>query len=271
MNQKKAKIIAPSSNKGGVLKTSLSVNLGGVLATYSKKTLIIDIDNQGNVATSFGIDPDYIEFTTYDLLTKNSKLKNPFDCIQSITDKLDIIVANDDMAFVEMDILTKPDKYPAPDYLFLLKKAIQPFEKEYDYIILDTPPQMGLIAANIFNAVEDVIIPYQPETYAFRSLVKTINAISNFKSSNKKLNINEIVPVRVKRTLMHNALIDTAREYAKSNDIHFSAYVIKESIKYSENIARYQMPITLRDNIPKEIIQYKTIYEKIAKEMGYIG
>lgn len=266
-----AKIIAPSSNKGGVLKTSLAVNLAGVIAKDGKKVLIIDVDNQGNVATSFGIDPDDIEFTIYDLLVNNKKLTNPRDCILNVADNLDIIPANDDMAFAEIDILTQPDKYPSPDYMFLLKKAIKHFDKQYDFIIVDTPPQMGLIAANIFNAVEDIIIPYQPETYAFRSLVKTIRAISNFKKSNDALNINEIVPVRVKRTVLHNALIDTAREFAKANNIHFSQLAIKDSIKYSDNIARYQMPITLRDHIPEEITKYKVIYEKLAKEMGYIG
>ena len=264
-----AKIVAPSSNKGGVLKTSLSTNLAGVLSQHGKKTLVIDMDNQGNVATTFGMDPDDEEFSIYDLLVKNPDLKDPHDAIMKITDNLDIIVANDDMAFFEIDVLTELKKYP--NYFSLLSDVVKIFNDEYDFIVIDTPPQMGLVAANIFNAVEDIIIPYQPEEYAFRSLVKTVNAIFKFKKTNTKLTINEVVPVKVKRTLMHRAYLDSAKAYTKQNKIKFSSYQIKDSIKYAEMVARRNIPLSMFDTLPKDVEQYKKIYEDLAKEMGYIG
>lgn len=263
-----AKIIAFSSNKGGVLKTSLTVNIAGVLSSHGKKVLLVDLDNQGNVATTFGQDPDNIDFTIYDLMTKSEDLTDPHQAVQHVEKNLDMVVANDDMAYFEIDVLTNLDKFP--HYFDLLTQAIQPFLKEYDFILMDTPPQMGLIAANIFSATHEIVIPYQPEEYAFRSLVKTINAIEQFKKTNKQLSIKEIVPVKVRRTVLHRAYTDTARAFVKSRGIRFSDISIKESVKYAEMSARFNVPITLLDELPKSLVQYKDIYESLVKEMGYL-
>ena len=263
------KVVALSSNKGGILKTSLSVNLSGTLATNDKKVLLIDMDNQGNVATTFGLDPDDIEWTIYDLLTKNSEIGNPELALQKVNDNIDLIVANDDMAYFEIDVLTSTDKYPK--YFELLKDVIALFKAKYDYIIIDTPPQMGLIAANVFYAAQDVIIPFQPEEYAFRSLVKTVSAIEKFKSVNPDLCVKNIVPVKVKRTIMHQAYLDSAKSYAKARDLNFSNVVIKDSIKYAEMVARMNIPVTLFEDVPKTLLPYRTVYTELAKELGYIG
>ncbi|MGE9133635.1 ParA family protein [Lacticaseibacillus paracasei] len=100
-----AKIVAFSTNKGGVLKTSLAINVAGSLATQGKKILIIDMDNQGNISTSFGQDYDQYETTIYDLLTDLTD-KHLSNAIVTITPNLDIIAANDDLAYLEIDILT---------------------------------------------------------------------------------------------------------------------------------------------------------------------
>lgn len=263
------KVVALSSNKGGILKTSLSVNLSGTLATNGKKVLLIDMDNQGNVATTFGLDPDDIEWTIYDLLTKNSEIGNPELALQKVNGNIDLIVANDDMAYFEIDVLTATDKYPK--YFELLKDVIALFKAKYDYIIIDTPPQMGLIAANVFYAAQDVIIPFQPEEYAFRSLVKTVSAIEKFKSVNPDLCVKNIVPVKVKRTIMHQAYLDSAKSYAKARDLNFSNVVIKDSIKYAEMVARMNIPVTLFEDVPKTLLPYRTVYTELAKELGYIG
>ncbi|MFT8774994.1 MAG: ParA family protein [Lacticaseibacillus paracasei] len=263
------KVIALSSNKGGILKTSLSVNLSGTLATHGKKVLLIDIDNQGNIATTFGLDPDDIEFTIYDLLVKNPELANPDLALNKVSNNIDIIVANDDMAYFEIDVLTDTEHYPK--YFELLRDVVSLFKAKYDYIIVDTPPQMGLIAANVFYAVQDVIIPFQPEEYAFRSLVKSVSAIDKFKKVNKELQVKEIVPVKVKRTVMHQAYLDSAKSYAKARNLQFSNIIIKDSIKYAEMVARMNIPVTLFDDVPKTLMPYKKVYTELAKELGYIG
>jgi chromosome partitioning protein len=264
-----SKVIALSSNKGGILKTSLAVNLAGTLATHNKKVLLIDMDNQGNVATTFGLDPDDIEWTIYDLLTKNKELANPDLALQKVNNNIDVIVANDDMAYFEIDVLTDTDHYPK--YFELLKDVISLFKQKYDYIIVDTPPQMGLIAANVFYAVQDVIIPFQPEEYAFRSLVKSVAAIDKFKKVNSNLNVKKIVPVKVKRTVMHQAYLDSAKGYAKARNLSFSSIIIKDSIKYAEMVARMNIPVTLFEDVPKTLVPYKKVYTDLAKELKYIG
>ncbi|MEE6717148.1 ParA family protein [Schleiferilactobacillus harbinensis] len=266
--EKVARSVAFSSNKGGVLKTSLAVNVAGALATNGKKTLMIDMDNQGNVATSFGKDPDDIEFTIYDLLTNNPEIKSVQDAVINVSPNLDIIVANDDMAYFEIDVLTDKGNYP--NYFNLLKNVIKKFERDYDFIVLDTPPAMGLIAANIFDAVQDVVIPFQPEQYAFRSLVKTVDAITKFRESNSDLKIIDVVPTKVRNTNLHRAFLDAAKNYCKTQQIPFSKLEIRDTVKYGEMTARLSIPITMMDDLSKTLEPYKSVYDDLVHELGYL-
>ncbi len=262
-----AKIIAISANKGGVLKTSITTNLGATISLTQKKVLLIDLDNQGNVAVSFGINPDDVELTVYDVLTGN--IKNPLDAIITVSDNLDILVANDDMAYIEMDVLTDSENYPSP--LTLLQEPINELKKYYDFIIIDTPPAMGLIAANVFNTVEDVILPYHPEVYSFRSMVKSMQSIANFKKTNTVLNVNSVVPVKVRETLTHEAFLQSAQAICTQNKVNFSDTAIPESIKYAEAIGKFKSPVVLLERPTTEFKKYIQIYKTLAKELGYIG
>lgn len=264
-----AKVLAFSNNKGGVLKTSLSVNLAGVLSKHGKKVLLIDLDAQGNAFTTFGKDPDDIEWSIYDLLIGNKELLNKHDAIINVAKNYDMIVANEDMAYFEIEVLQQSDKYP--DFFGLFKHVVDEFRNEYDFIIVDTPPALGLIAGNVFLAVDDVVIPFQPETYAFRSLVKTVSTVDNFKERNSNLQIKCVIPVKYRRTLMHRAFIDSAKAFSKAKGIKFSETVIKESIKYAETALRQQMPITLVNDLPENLKPYTLVYEELAKELEYIG
>lgn len=264
-----AKVIAFSNNKGGVLKTSLSVNLAGVLSKAGKDVLIVDLDSQGNSYTTFGKDPDDIEWTIYDLLTNNPKLNNPHDAVLNLAENLDIIVANDDMSYFEIEVLLAKDTYD--DIFALFKDSIESFKEEYDYIIVDTPPALGLIAANVFIAVDEVVIPFQPEPYAFRSLVKTVTAVNNFKDKNPDLKVKSVIPVKYRHTVMHRAFIDSAKAFAKTQHIKFSDIVIKESIKYAETTLRENVPVTLLEEVPETLKPYAEVYQELAKELEYIG
>lgn len=260
------KILAVTTNKGGALKTSITTNLAGVFSSNGNKVLVIDLDNQGNVAVTFGINPDEVENTIYDVLMEDADIK---DSIVNVSDGLDLVVSNDDMAFIEMDVLTDKEKYPDP--LNLLKKPLNEIKDSYDYILIDTPPAMGMISANVFNCAEDILIPYQPEVYAFRSMVKSIKAINNFKRTNEELNIKAVIPVKVRKVLTHEAFLQSGRALCEQNRIKFTDTIIPESIKYAESVGRYKLPITLTDDNLKTINQYKEIYIKLAKELGYIG
>lgn len=262
-----AKVVAFSTNKGGVLKTSLAINVAGTLASRGKKILIIDMDNQGNISTSFKQDPDQYETTIYDLLTDLTD-KHLSDAIITITPHLDIIAANDDLAYLEIDILTNSKKYP--DCFNLLDPVIDRVSDDYDFVITDTPPAMGLVAANVFNVADDIIIPLQPEQYAFRSLVKTVGAIEKFKATNKTLQIVDVVPTKVRNTNMHHAYIDAAKNYTKNMGIPFSSMMILDTVKYGEMIARLGMPITMIEHPNKTLSPYKEVFDSLVKELGYL-
>lgn len=88
---------------------------------------------------------------------------------------------------------------------------------------------------------------------------------------NKELQVKEIVPVKVKRTVMHQAYLDSAKSYAKARNLQFSNIIIKDSIKYAEMVARMNIPVTLFDDVPKTLMPYKKVYTELAKELGYIG
>lgn len=261
-----AKILAVTTNKGGALKTSITTNLAGVFSSNGNKVLIVDLDNQGNVAVTFGINPDEIENTVYDVMMGTAKIT---DSIVNVSENLDLVVSNDDMAFIEMDVLTNKERYPDP--LNLLKKPLDQVADDYDYILIDTPPAMGMISANVFNCAEDILIPYQPEVYAFRSMVKSIKAINNFKRTNTALNIKAVIPVKVRKVLTHEAFLQSGRALCEQNGIKFSETMIPESIKYAESVGRYKLPITLTNDNLKTINQYRDIYIELAKELEYIG
>ena len=262
-----SKIVAVSTNKGGALKTSITTNLGGVLSQAGYKVLLIDFDNQGHVAVSFGINPDEVEYTIYDILTEeNIKFDEP---IINVSKNLDIIAANDDMAYIEMDVLTNNDKYPNP--LNLLQRPLKYLKNNYDFILIDTPPAMGMISANVFNSVDDVLIPYHPEVYSFRSMVKSIKSINNFKRSNKNLNIKAVIPVKIRKVLTHEAFLQSAQALCEQNSILMTNTTIPESIRYAESIGKYKLPVTLIDEKNKSLIGYKQIYAKLARELTYIG
>ncbi|MBP1044574.1 AAA family ATPase [Vagococcus sp. BWB3-3] len=340
-----AEVISPSTNKGGVLKTTITINIGGGLSLRQNKhqpwrknkVLLVDKDGQGNVLLSFGKNPDNCENTIYDVLLKEVA---PEDAIIEITDNLHVLPANDDMAFFDLDVLTnidnkdvlsgyssligmlknilalilsiknvsKGDKQAESDiekleieanrYLTiiqskvtesgvnvddiysLLKKAIAPLKDKYDYIIIDTPPQLGLIAGNVYNAADDILIPFHPEKYSFRSMIKSINTINEWKESNPNLSIKGIIPVKVKKsTLTHNIFLDSSSQIistSNSNPIYITETRIPESIKPAESIVKFNLPITMidEDEIKNKkerepIMEMKKVYNNLIDELGY--
>lgn len=340
-----AKTIAPSTNKGGVLKTTIAVNAAGYLSKqYNKlqpwrrnKILLIDIDSQGNVSLSFGKNPDNYENTIYDVLVNDL---DPSKAIVNIHENIDVLPANDDMAFFELDVLTNTtppeivktyektikviktiiesinklkkhakndgldsyfeiienmerdvqsqldelknllsqDSKRVGDFYTLLKKAIDPLKKEYDYIIIDTPPQLGVIAANVFMAVDDVLIPFHPEKYSFRSMIKTIGAINDWKDRNPNLTIKAIIPVKVKeKTITHSVFLESSGQIiTSSNSIEITKTYIPESIKPAEAIAKYNLPFELIDESKfktkkdkDQVLPIQSVFNGLFEELGY--
>lgn len=255
-----ARKIAISTNKGGVLKTSITVNLAGILSRDNKRVLIVDTDNQGNTLLSFGRNPDDLEETIYDVLVDGTEIKKS---IINVHENIDVLPSNDDMAFFEFDVLTKIKKYPDP--FKLLKNKLDEIEYLYDYILIDTPPNLGLTQGNALTATDEVLIPFQPENYSMRSLVKILSAIDSFREDhNPKLKVLGIVATLVdQRTILHSQILQECRRYCYENDIKLLDTVIPRTIRYASSIAYEGLPATLTEKNNNLIQAYIDLKEEI--------
>lgn len=253
-------VIAISTNKGGVLKTSITVNLAGILAANEKRVLIVDTDNQGNCLLSFGMNPDQEETTIYDVLVSGAV---PAAAIRKVHDRISVIPANDDMAFFELDVLSQPRKYPKPFHL--LRDRLAGIRDKYDLILIDTPPNLGLTQGNALTFADRVLIPFQPEQYSMRSLVKIVAAIEDFRANqNPGLEIMAVVPTLVDtRTVLHSQVLQECRRYCQMNGIRITDTIIPKTVRFAASVAYDRKPLTLSD--PKSAAAQT--YQNLAKEI----
>ncbi|WP_373896409.1 ParA family protein [Virgibacillus sp. CBA3643] len=236
-----SRIIAISTNKGGVLKTSITTNLAGILSKDSK-VLIIDSDNQGNASLSFGLQPDDFELSLYNVMVDGMNAKK---AIVKAYENVDILPSNDDMSFLEFDILTNMHEYKKP--FSLLKSKIKDIESDYDYILIDTPPNLGLTQGNVLSVSHEVLIPFQPESYSMRSLVKMLNAVKNFKEDhNPSMEVLGVVATLVdRRTVLHDEIVQECRKYCYEKGIKMFYAEIPKAIRYASSVAYEGLPATL--------------------------
>lgn len=256
-------VYAISMNKGGVGKTSLVTNIAGaVTKKLKKRVLIIDTDGQGNTSIAFGLNPQDFEDTVYDILVNDKPAE---EVIVSINEYLDIIPANNDMNFLEFDILPHIHQYKEP--FQLLKKAIGKIKGSYDYIFIDTPPSMGLVAGNVLAASDKVIIPFVPETFAVSGLVRVIEAIDDFKSrENPSLKVSGIVGMMVdNRTTLHTEMLQQARRYCLENDLTMYETIIPKSIRFANSTAYEGKPATWTDYNNPIVSAYFDLIEEVFK------
>lgn len=256
-----AKVLACSTNKGGVLKSSVTVNLAGVWASKGKKVLIIDCDNQGNSILSFGRNPDSYEYTIYDVLLDGLAAEV---AITNVYKNIDVLPSNDDMQFFEFDVLTNKDIQEKNRFL-LLKKAVNHLKNHYDIILVDSPPTLALTQANILSFVDDVIIPFQPEPYSQRSLIKIVESINTLKlDTNPNLKILGILGTLVdSRANLHVEILKECRQLCDKMDWKLFDIVISRSVRFADELKRQGLPATL--SMPNHPIVKK--YFELAKEI----
>jgi len=252
---------AIAMNKGGVGKTSLVSNLAGVLSReYNKKVLIIDTDGQGNSSIAFGLNPSEIMNTIYDVLMGGARTD---EVIISVDENLDLLPANEDMSFLEFDVLPHQDKYPLP--FQLLKQGIESIRHHYDYILIDTPPSMGLPTGNALAVADKVIIPFVPEMFGVKGLVRVLEAIEDFrKNLNPQLEVAGVVGMMVdSRTHLHSEMLQQARKYCLEQDITMYETIIPKSIRFANSTAYEGKPAVWTD--AKNPIVYA--YYELIKEV----
>ena len=165
------KIISIVNQKGGVGKTTTTINLGAALANYNQKVLIVDFDQQANATTGLGIDKEDILFDVTDFFTHIALVKKAI--LHTTIDNLDVIPATIKLANVEETL------YQVPDKEYLMSRKLSELKSEYDYILIDCPPSLGLIVDNALYASDSVIIPVECGYYSYDALTQMTHKINS--------------------------------------------------------------------------------------------
>lgn len=246
------RVIAVANQKGGVGKTTTAVNLSTSLAKKNKKVILIDGDPQGNATSGLGVEKDP-ENSLYDVLVNEVDIKTTLQdtCVKT----LKVCPSNMDLAGAEVELVSQMSRE------FRMKEKIDPIKDEYDYIIIDCPPSLGLITLNSFTAADSVLIPVQCEYYALEGLGQLLNTINLVKKHlNKNLEIEgAVLTMYDMRTNLSNQVVKEVKRYF---DDKVYKTVIPRNIKLSE-APSFGMPIGLYD--PKS--KGARAYEKLAREV----
>jgi chromosome partitioning protein len=217
-----ANVIALANQKGGVAKTTTTLNLGVALSELGNRVLVIDLDPQGNLTMSQGMNPDAIERSMFDVLVHRIPIS---DVIKPV--EVDIAVASIDLAGAELALSALIGRERALD------KALVEVRDRYDYVLIDTPPSLGLLTINAFVAAEGVIVPVQCEYLSLRGLVQLENTLAMIRENlNPRVHVQGIVPTMYDGRTLH------AREAIEILEEHFGDLVydtrIRKTVRYAE-------------------------------------
>jgi chromosome partitioning protein len=247
-------------NKGGVGKTTLVTNLASALHLRypSKKILIVDTDGQGNCALAFNIKPDGLKDTIYDCMVSGLPVDK---AIIPIRENFDLLPANDDMNFFELDVM--PNLKGRNPFSFLAP-VIDQVRDSYDYIFIDSPPDMKVVAGNIMMVTNIILLPFKPEVFSVQGLIRVVKKIGQFKKDfNVKPAIGGVIGMMIKHTNLHSGLMLQADAYCKKTQIPFFDARVPDKIKFADSIKEFGMPITLA--LPKS--EYAQVYFELLEEV----
>lgn len=248
------KIIAIANQKGGVGKTTTSVNLAASLGVLEKKVLLIDADPQANATSGLGVNVDEIETGTYQLLEHTATAKEAI--VHTSTPNLDIIPAHIDLVAIEIELVDKDERE------YMLKKALVDIKDEYDFVLIDCAPSLGLLTLNALTAADAVIIPIQCEYFALEGLGKLLNTIKSVqKIHNQKLDIEGLLLTMYdSRLRLSNQVVEEVQKHF--NDMVFQTIIqrnvrLSEAPSFGESIINYDAGSKGANNylsLAKEII-----------------
>jgi len=246
--------VAVASVKGGVGKTTTAVNLGAALAELGYRVLVVDLDPQGNATTGLGVEARNFEYSMYDVIMRDRPLE---DCIEPTSVKnLFVAPATIDLAGVEIELV------PAFSRELKLKRAIDTVVDDFDFVLIDCPPSLGLITVNGLAAADEVLVPIQCEYYALEGLsqlLRNVNLVST--------NLNQTLEVSTIVLTMFDARTRLSVDVANEVREHFSERVCRAVIPRTVRLSEapsFGQPITVFDPASRGAVAYRELAKEVS-------
>lgn len=250
------KTVSIFNQKGGVGKTTTCINFSAALGLKGKKTLLVDCDPQGNSTSGVGIDKSEIEWSSYDLLINDTPAKDII--LETKFKNLWILPANMNLAGAELELAENENRFK------VLKKALASVVMDYDYIIIDCPPSLGLLSLNALTASDTLIVPLQCEYYALEGLSQLLGTVRTVKQNyNEHLEVEGIVYTMYdKRLKLNQQVVDEVDSYFPNKS--YKTF-IPRSVKLAE-APSYGEPVIYYEKYSKPSFAYKKLADEFLKK-----
>lgn len=250
--------IAIANQKGGVGKTTTSINLSSSLAARGKKVLVIDIDPQGNTTSGFGVEKNNLENTIYELILGECSVQDSI--IKDVVPNVSLLPSNVNLAAAEIELIGIEKKE------YILKKEIEWIKDDYDYIIIDCPPSLSMLTVNAMTTADSVLVPIQCEYYALEGLSQLIHTVNLVRERlNPSLDIDGVVfTMYDSRTNLSMQVVENVKQNIRQN---VYTTVIPRNIRLAE-APSFGIPINLYDPKSAGAESYLQLADEIINRKG---
>lgn len=252
------KVIAIVNQKGGVGKTTTSVNLAATIGSYGYKTLLVDVDPQGNATSGLGVNKRDVSASTYDMIVGETSaedilIKTPFKC-------LDLLPSDMNLAGAELELVDMKNRDSR------IKNALAPLKENYEFIVIDCPPSLGLLTVNVLCAADSVIVPIQCEYYALEGLSQLMNTIRQVKRL-----YNPLIDLEGVLLTMYDGRLNLTQQVVSEVKRFFPqkvyATVIPRNVRLSE-APSFGQPVLYYDKSSKGSVAYIDFTKEFLKKNG---